>query len=246
MFDVLPPTPAPRRSSSPRRRTPPRRSRAAAAAAPGPRVLELQWRLPARLRRPIRQELAKQRRMTKQKAAIVAFERRPLYSEVPTSHPNYGRPVVDPENRGSEHHTGDVYLRSRPNVAISTPPYRAARPTSKSARLTTPPAPRLKPVRRSVVAQKVHQLPPAPAGPSPLAQLGNDVRDVPYRWAQSNTTAAPDPALFVNEAKQLLVPVKLPKRRFTLPLHFSIFPWRKKSVSSTEDSSKKKLHNGGA
>lgn len=239
MLDVVPPA-QPRRSTiSPPRRTP-RRQRVASSAipqTPGPRVVALQYRLPARLRRPIREELARERQKKKQEQSIVAFERRPIYSQVPDSHPTYGRPKNKLENRGAEHHTGDVYYHSRPNLSVEVPPYRG-RVVPATAKIT-PPAPIIRQPKKAPVPAVQPRRQPKTG----LAALGTDVRDVPYRWTQALESKPRNSAIFVNEAAQLLAPITQPKRRFTLPLHFSVFPWRKKNnTSSNEDQAKKKRY----
>ena len=236
MYDVVPPAPPP--ANKPRRRLPQRRVPSSTVPLATPRVVTLQWRLPARLRRPIRHELARARQQQKRQQAIVAFERRPLYSQVPTTPPTYGRPQPTPANSSAQQHAGDVYQRSRPNVVVGMPPYRGgarrtpAPPTSRPAALlplqkTASPAPQR--TRSSTVSGQI-------------SALASDVRDVPYRWG----TAVPHPeqhqAVFVNEARQLLAPVQPPKRRLAFPLHFSIFPWRKKRPAAVSgEESKKKL-----
>lgn len=244
MFDVVPPA-RPRRSASAPRRRPLKRRRVAASAtpqSPGPRVVSLQWQLPARLRRPIRQELARERHKQQQEQSIVAFERRPIYSQVPDTHPTYGRPKTVPQNQGAEHHTADVYYHSRPSLAVQLPPYRGrALPPKEKIAPPTPIARRIQPAAPAPV--------PTPATPAKrpqagraaaLASLEADVRDVPYRWTQALESKPKNSTLFVNEAQQLLAPIKQPKRRFTLPLHFSVFPWRKKNVVDSGGNPAKK------
>lgn len=234
MYDVVPPAlPPQRKSRRPVRRHPPAPLSPPAPATP--RVVTLQWRLPARLRRPIKQELARQRRQQKQKQAIVAFERRPLYSQVPTTRPTYGRPQVTASTDINQQNTGDVYQHSRPNVVVGLPPYRASKQVQASTQLRRQsPAPSVK---------KHSPVPPVrPRRAAAVAALANDVRDVPYRWASPTQSSSPSPGLFVNEAQQLLAPVQPPKRRLAFPLHFSIFPWKKKrSEAVRSGGSKKKL-----
>lgn len=240
MFDVLPPAPPQRPSSPSRRSVPPRRRVIAASTtpqAPGPRVVKLEWRLPARLRRPIRQELARERHKKKTEQSIVAFERRPIYSQVPDDHPAYGRPAVAPTNKGAEHHTGDVYYHSRPSLSLQLPPYRGR---------AVPPSEKITPPLRVHVPLPVKTPVPPPRTPAPqtraaaVASLGADVRDVPYRWTQALESKPGNAMVDVNEAQQLLAPIKQPKRRFTLPLHLSVFPWRKKNVANPSSNQAKK------
>lgn len=241
MHDVVPPSTPARPQSTPFRRSPRRSFQPKPKQIPknqtsGPRVVSLQWQLPARLRRPIRTELARARQASARQKAIVNFERRSLYSEVPTTHPNYGRPQSQAVNTGAEHHTGDVYAQSRPNVVVGLPPYRPSVTQAMSTRPATSPAPMMKPRVRQPRAQS--QPKPIRRSPATLmpAGLGNDVRDVPYQWAPQAPAA-----VFMNEAQKLLAPIQQPKRRFALPLHLSVFPWRKKQVAANLDTGKKKL-----
>lgn len=95
-------------------------------------ILSLTWKLPARLRRPIRQQLYRQRKQAQARRAIVRFEKRQIFSDVPSRLPHHrGSGVVAaqaPSSQatvsGAEQHTGDVYLHSRPSTKLSLPPYR--------------------------------------------------------------------------------------------------------------------------
>ncbi len=247
MYDVVPPFTPARPQSTPFRRSPRRAALSQPKQIPknqtsGPRVVALQWQLPARLRRPIRTELARARRESARQKAIVNFERRSLYSEVPTTHPNYGRPQSQAVNTGAEHHTGDVYAQSRPNVVVGQPPYR---PSVAHPAATRPAAINPIPMMKPRVRQLRSQSQPKPVGPRPAtlmpAGLGNDVRDVPYQWAPQAQAPVSSPTVFMNDAQKLLAPIQQPKRRFALPLHLSVFPWRKKQVAASLDTGKKKL-----
>ena len=88
---------------------------------PKEKVLRLQYKLPARLRRPIRQELRKEKQLVRKQENRIDFERRPIITEQPAR-----RPPSYSKNSGAEHHTGDVYMRSRPEVQVSAPPYISA------------------------------------------------------------------------------------------------------------------------
>lgn len=236
MLDVVPPAEPKSPSLSRRGNFPPRRLARVPAVAPparpraaAPRVVSLQWRLPARLRRPIRQELARARRQAKREQSIVTFARRALYSDVPDDYPRYGRPPGQAINVGAEHHTADVYLQSRPTVTVAAPPYRGRGATLSPAPRPAVAPPALNP-KQKLSAPRV----------APAPRWGDSVRDVPYRWPQSLRTPAPGRALFMNEAKNLLAPVQKPKRRFTLPLHFSVFPWRRKDAAHEKQPKKKR------
>ena len=63
-----------------------------------PDVVELTWKLPVRLRRPVSDE----------------FRRRAVVTK---------RPAEWQRQMGAEHHTGDVYRNSRPEIRLPEPPY---------------------------------------------------------------------------------------------------------------------------
>jgi hypothetical protein len=98
------------------------------------RTVQMQWKLPARLRKPIREQLAKERQQKKQRQAIVKFERRPLHTQLVTP--------PAPRNQGAEHHTGDVYTASKPLSRVSLPPYTG----SFSRKFTAKTIPKIQPV----------------------------------------------------------------------------------------------------
>jgi hypothetical protein len=81
-------------------------------------VVKTTWKLPVRLRRPINQEAA---RLKKEKG--VRFERRAIATEIPSSKPPDWRKASAQKNVGVEWHTGDVYMKSRPSISLSVPPY---------------------------------------------------------------------------------------------------------------------------
>lgn len=243
MFDVLPPTPRRTTPPHPRRRSTASRpvQKNAASITPGPRVVTLHWRLPARLRRPIRQELARARQQKQREQTIVRFERRPLYSQLPDTHPAYGSmPPAPASSVAAEQHTADVYKNSRPNLALAVPPYRgrAARPPVAVSR-----------PRTATMAERVPPAPPVRAAghlPRPHRQLtaipglGDNVRDVPYTWqTPSRLENAASTTVSLTEAQKILRPIQQPKRRLALPLHLSVFPWRRSRADAAPD--KKKL-----
>lgn len=236
MFDVVPPQP----NTPPLRGRRPRRLARAAQpktklTAPGPAVVAPDWRLPARLRRPIRQELDRQRRKARVRRAIVQFERRPIYSSLPNTHPSYTGKA--PRNTGAEHHTGDVYKYSQPGTSLVIPPYQGKhkqqpainRPTPKPVRQTATTALPKKIPRIQTPVLRVPPLPTKLVIPKQVPVIAPE-RDVPYTWPQAKAVA----------------PVK-PKKRFTLPLHFSILPLNllPKRAEGLHVPPKKKLVNLG-
>ena len=85
---------------------------------PAANVVKTTWKLPVRLRRPINQEAARAK-----EGKGVQFERRAIATELPSNRPPDWKKSAGRENTGVEWHTGDVYMRSRPNVSLSLPPY---------------------------------------------------------------------------------------------------------------------------
>lgn len=230
MLDIVPPTPSNAKRSASRSSRPARPARAhmiarrnkPRPAAPSPSVVKVDWKLPARLRRPVKQELARQRRKDRQRQAIVQFERRPIYSELPSQYPSYR---AKPTQLGAEQHTGDVYRDGKPALQLPVPPYRtsfttAARPLSAapSSKL----GPQIPPAAARKVAPPKHR---APARPAPLG-LGDQVRDVPYAWQAANVQKKIPAELELISHSRAAAPsaIQAPRRRFALPLHFSIFP----------------------
>ncbi len=78
-------------------------------------VVKITWKLPVRLRRPMNQEVT---RLKKEKD--VQFEKRTIVTQIPSNRPPY---LSARKNVGVEWHTGDVYMKSRPNAPLSLPPY---------------------------------------------------------------------------------------------------------------------------
>ena len=203
-------------------------------------MVEIDWRLPARLRRPVHQELQRQRRRRRQHEAIVQFKRHSLYPEGKRT------PALKPAkvNIGAEHHTGDVYREGRPFLAASVPPYAGSFLSGKAP--VPPPAPKKRPAaikaslpptpppaRRAVVSRPKSSVASLPAqlreAPRKIAALSGE-RDVPYQWAAAQ----------VERAKAAPVSVAPPRRRrFALPLHVSIWPF--KAAAEGVPTSKKKV-----
>lgn len=176
---------------------------------PRPSVVEVDWRLPARLRRPVRAELARQRRRKRQRDAIVRFERRPLYTST------VGRPKASVEQ-----HTADVYRAGRPSLGTAVPPYagsflkrsaNAVREERLSANRTEQPAAR---------TQKKSSSRPT------LTALSGE-RDIPYAWNAPKSHTAPK------------LSVASPRRRFALPLHISVWPFGSGEKEAVPTSKKK-------
>lgn len=201
----------------------------------GPRTVQLEWKLPSRLRKPIRDQLAKQRAQKRRRnAAAVSFARRsirtqPLLvadrdSQVP------GARVQKPRrffNRGAEHHTGDMYKQGKPELHVAAPPYigRIARRYSGSK--TKPVQPKAAGSR--AVARPVSSVPVSRRGHQGTVVPIASERDVPMQWSESSATTTPsDEGLFS--------PIRRPKR--VIPgVTVSLWPgnWfgRKEKVAAT-------------
>jgi hypothetical protein len=220
VYDVVPPTGNSREFKTNRKSTWPRsdfaksssgrkrivrgksRRMPEASSTPKKPVVEFDWKLPARLRRPVRYELERQRRKNRQKKAIIQFERRPLYSELPSKYPIYSSKRSAQKNRGAEYNTGDMWQSQKPGASVVMPPYAGG--IMKRPAVQSRPIKQL-PQKSKRVVEKSKQ--PSQKKPVPIEIRGE--RDVPYDWAGKEPQVAS---------------VEQPKRRFALPLHFSIFP----------------------
>ena len=132
-------------------------------------------------------------------------------SRVPTEVP--GR-VEDTEERvasGVEWHTGDVYLQSRPAKQIEVPPHLGA---FTAAKLGAQP--------RSKIASVVRRK--APRGVS--STVVEDTKEVSDEVPEHITALIEEPGQarleLIETARRELV---MPRRRFALPLHLSVWPF---------------------
>jgi hypothetical protein len=212
MLDIIPSTPSSKKPG--RSFSRPRRDDAS--------VVKVDFKLPARLRKPIHQQLAQERRRKQQQQAIVRFERRPVITE-------HVQTKQQP-NVGVEHHTGDVYRHTRPASRVSIPPYagRFAKQLVAAAR----PKPKPLPVRSVAQAPVPKPRPlPQPVKPVQIARpkaamkhmpsiLGAE-RDVPFDWS-ALTPASYPPRSEAEVIPPAPEPVKPPT--FSLPVSFSIWP----------------------
>lgn len=194
-----------------------------------PKTVALQWKLPARLRKPIREQLQKERHLKKQRQAMVHFSRRPLVTQPPAGLVSRG-----PRNQGAEHHTGDVYKNSRPAMRVTLPPYagRVARRMASS-----------KPVRPMTAFKKPASAPKRvtrlPATvlrnrkvSQPKAFFSYD-RDAPFTSVRASVPVAYQPhiqtepeAVYQTEVTDLAAApvVEKPKRMLAMPFSFSFWP----------------------
>lgn len=170
------------------------------------------------------------RRQKKQREAIVRFERRPIYSELPSTAPAYGRLKVPKQvNRGVEYHTGDVYRQSKPTLKMTLPPYvglavkRRTAPTTKVTVARTVPVKAENMTRKKIKRPGVANWPSRKKEKIPTGLLVSGERDVSYSWSQEKSSA---PAtLEMTEPILASATIEEPRRRFALPLHFSIWPF---------------------
>lgn len=225
------------------------RRRGVKRSRPSENVVKLDWRLPARLRKPIKQQIAAERQRLQTKAG---FESRPLT----TRHLLGGR-------AGQEPHTRDTHGEAEPGVRLAAPPYAgqflrtfsprgADVPYSKSqkvapapARLTQPqPAPMAKP------ASPVKRVPARAAGSLPISFE----RDVHYNWGLSDSEKGRTYFEEADEATEVPLPatpaslahaeVQKP-RRFSLPFSLNIIPrgllpnFQRREARQPEPSKKK-------
>lgn len=210
----------------------------------GPRTVQLEWKLPSRLRKPIREQLAKQRaQKQRRKAAAVSFARKPIHTqpllvaEEDSRQP--GGRVRKPRrffNRGVEHNTGDVYSQGKPDLHVAAPPYigRVARREAGTHSSSARPAsrqPAKQVVRRKRVPAAPRRTVPAPA--MPVAE-----RDVPMQWDTSSVSPT-------HAEEGLFAATNRPKR--VMPgVTFSLWPgnWfggRKERKEKVPSAAKKKL-----
>lgn len=202
-------------------------------ATPTTRVVQVNWKLPARLRKPIRQQLHKERQEREQREAIVRFNRRPL----DTKHilERRSQTLSPVTNKGAEHHTGDVYSRSRPNMRVALPPYAGS---FSNQLLSSSSRPQLPPAKLQGVpikpAQKIspRRLPsPAPTLRPIKKRLAIGAeRDVPFFWEgqHANTPLEHenehDISQLYDNAEVEVEPIQAPKRLFSLPFAIKIWP----------------------
>lgn len=255
VFDVLPPSPSGGQDDLAHKQTPRKFSRRIrpnrqpvppappGAGAPRQPVISLQWKLPSRLRKPIRQQLQQERQRRRAQQSIIHFERRPLVTQ-----------KIDGDrvqkNTGAEHHTGDVYRNTRAKVRVALPPYlggfsRQFTGTQKKFSKNLPAArPVPKPVRKIVPASISFQRRQVPTQVQVLVQqfpLAAD-RDVPYAWQPPAVAVLQTAERLPEHNAQVQLAerareIEQPKRRFALPFSLSFWP-------SSLLSSKKKFHAG--
>lgn len=263
MFDVLPPGGGQAGDSDHREgaRSPRRARRRPASVssrrkanpqvAGGSRVVQVEWKLPARLRKPVREQLEKERQQKRRRRSIIQFDRKPIHTRpVTRSSPPQQRTVDGgislPRhrlfNRGAEHHTGDVYRSTKAQLQIAAPPYvgnlsakaSGARPPKKQAKpaprasdvtLKRSKAPALKRRRRPTHSAPVarQQTPRASYGKASASDWFSE-RDISYDFTKTNARKEPSKGLFVEVDDEREVAIKKPKSVFSLPFSVSFWP----------------------
>lgn len=244
MFDVLPPTrngDADAFSHKRKKRRARMLSQAANVQPPtsrptvissGPRVVQVNWKLPARLRKPIRPQLQKQRQEQRKKAAIVHFERRPLTTQTVKAAPAYKREV----NIGAEHHTGDVYANTRPQKRVALPPYAGSFSRNLISSSHRNSRPRTMPQQKNSQLSAVRPVqpriqPPSLRQPQTQSSLVSMERDTPFFWEGYSPSKQVQHVLVQQERQQPEVTVEAPKPALAFELKiwpFSLFSTKKK------------------
>lgn len=274
MFDVLPPS-EPDWSSRPKRRPNlssayqrrktrrTRKSTQAVLSVPArDRTVRLDWKLPARLRKPVHEQLAEERRKKREREAILHFERksiqtRPvLIAEKQDPSPMGGVTIPSRRifNRGAEHHTGDVYRSSQPKLHMAMPPYMgsfAGSSYSQSKPTIQHPASRRvarripqmqKPVPKKAIPAYAKQVPAQPVRPHSPVPLTEE-RDIPYSFSLDKAGSVTQvPPLFVQVPKS----TKPARNKFSLPFSFNFWPsflWSRSTA--TDKLPVKKNFNAG-
>lgn len=262
MFDVLPPDGSDQRSSGTSRRQ--RRllsskHRSSSQDSEADRTVQVEWKLPARLRKPIRHQLAKERRRKRERRAITGFQRRPLNTRQLTS--SVKRTLKPARNVGAEHHTGDVYKEEKPSLRIAMPPYMGGfSGKASSERTTYTPARSVRRKQKSSVPSQRSARPARPARrPQPQrahrraeepwqkAVLMGD-RDIPYQWDEGGRSEPTheffergeevsfdheEPAYSVETVSDEGQKVHRPRRFLSIPISLNILPGVGRSRSRT-------------
>ena len=271
MFDVVVngnPSYDPDQSGKPFRRRRTMSSRPKAVPIPGkqmgPRVLKVDWKIPARLRRPVREEIGKQRRREKERSSIVHFKRHSLYEDVPDA--NEVRRGAVRQNRGAERHTGDMYRGVKPGLAIPLPPYAggyvrkaasgkpigiAKENRARSYGRREMQAPETRGAKKSISGIERKTSPRHFDVPAPVRKVSRDMlrknRDMGADQAVRNEDAGSfnwrkfdrQSQEVGNDFEMVASTVEPPKRRWLAPLHMSILPFGwiagKKQEGNMED-----------
>lgn len=190
----------------------------------GPRVVQVEWKLPSRLRKPIREQLAKERQQRKRRtAAAVTFARKPIRTQalleatpqVPRASNAQVRQPRRFFNRGAEHHTKDIYSQGKPQLRVAAPPYlgRVARKTSDATKSVPRQAPRRRVAPQPARAPRRPNMAQKTRSAMPYAE-----RDMPMEWNKTSV-----PVQMQESTQEMFAPVAKPKKM--LPgITFSLWP----------------------
>ncbi len=135
--------------------------------------LRIDWKLPARLRKPIAHQLKKERAKKRAHNAIVYFEHKKISTPIvwkdevkkitEQALPKISLPIHHFFNKHVEQHTGDIYRAKAPKIKITLPPYGV----------------KLRGRNRTLVVPKKYTKTIIPTMPEPIFQE----RDVAYEFA---------------------------------------------------------------
>jgi len=198
--------------------------------------VRVDWKLPARLRRPVAAQLAKDRKKKHQRQAIVRFERKNITTPkvwniekrkpetravgiaLPTHHFFHTKP---------EQHTGDTMRDTAPKVRITLPPYGAppfqggVRGGGRNNALPHPTHPPLEKGRRKLrIVPKKHTKTIIPKMPEPIFAE----RDIAYEFAPRSPHPNPLPVRGEGSDEVTAAQVSLP---------FSVSVWSVRGIRSS-------------
>ncbi|MAF80958.1 hypothetical protein CL628_03000 [bacterium] len=213
-----------------------------------PETLELDWQLPARLRRPVGGEIQRQRRRKRAREAVVAFERHPIYEQ--SSTPLRAKPTVKQTETQAE-----SYRIHNPEAQMNLPPYAGAftkqmsayRPRARRVARTSGGAmgPATAPAtRKTRSARPPAKKPEAPRKQTRVASPLTGERDIAFNWQDKELPEELKRVAVAQQATASEAVVVRPRRRFALPIHLSIWP-RQSSAAGQGAPSKKKLRITG-
>lgn len=225
MYDIVPASSPDASSAKKKRNASSDRQKVVIA---GPRVVQLEWKLPSRLRKPIRDQLARERAQRKRRvAAAVTFARKPIRTQaLLETDPESTRPgarVQKPRrffNRGVEHHTTDVYTQGKPQLRVTAPPYlgRVARTAATGEARSVRQQSRQVSAAPTVRRKRVPRV--RPKAPAPQAQAVPMLdRDIPMQWGNQQSPSYDQPTT----SDDLFANVEKPKR-FLPGITLSLWP----------------------
>jgi len=185
----------------------------------------------------VHDELERQRQRRRQHHAVVKFERRPLYGEQQKALTKTPRARTRPQAANTAR-----YQLQNPEVQSQLPPYAGsfvrsvsvARPQPKRRARTAgqPLVVDTSTVRRKKVQSRVQQAPvrktEAPVRKPTASPLFGE-RDIPFNWQERELPQEMEQVAVVDESATSESVVVRPKRRFALPIHLSVWPFKGKT-----------------